>query len=63
MAVTWLCHSLPRVWLGPAQTGPTRSPTDPFETRPVLTVDRSALIVDLTPHVSDTVLLDPHVRR
>jgi hypothetical protein len=45
-----------------ARPGPTRSPTGSVRTRPVLTLDRSTLTVDLAPHVSDTVLLDPHVR-
>jgi hypothetical protein len=45
-----------------AKAQPISSPTGPVWTRPVLTVDRSTLTVDLAPHVSDTVLLDPHVR-
>jgi hypothetical protein len=60
--MTWQSHSLPRVRVSPARTGPTRRPTGPVRTRPELTVDRSMLTVDLAPHVSDTVLLDPHVR-
>jgi hypothetical protein len=45
-----------------ARPGPTRSPTSLARTRPILIVDQSTLIVDLAPHVSDTVLLDPHVK-
>ena len=63
MAMTWLCHSLPRVRLGPAQTGPTRAHQSPVRTQSVLTVDWSMLTVDLAPHVSDTGTLDPHVPR
>ena len=76
MATTWQRHSMPRVWAGPAQTGPTRARQSLFETqseltvdRSTLTVDRSTLIVDrstltvdLAPHVSGTDTLDPHVR-
>ena len=61
--MTWLCHSLPRVRVSLAQTGPTQAHQNLFETQPMLTVDRSMLTIDLAPHVSDTVLLDPHVRR
>ena len=60
--VTWLRHSMPRVQVSSAQTGPTRAHQSPFETRPMLTVDRSTLTVDLAPHVSDTEPLDAHVR-
>ena len=59
--VTWLRHSLPRVWVSPAQTGPTRARQSPLETQSVLTVDWSTLTVDLGPHVSDTEPLDPPV--
>jgi hypothetical protein len=47
-------------WRAKAQ--PKFIPTGPVWTRPVLTIDRSTMTVDLAPHVSDTVLLDPHVR-
>jgi len=62
MAVMWQRHSMPRVWVGPAQTGPTRAHQSPFETQSELTVDRSMLPIDLAPHLSGTDTQDPHVR-
>ena len=58
-AVTWQRHSMPR---GGPKPSPYPGPTGPVWTRPVLTVDRSTLTVDLAPHVSGTDTLDPHVR-
>ena len=63
MTTTWQRHSMPRVRVGPAQTGPTRARQSPFETQSELTVDRSTLTVDLAPHVSGIETLDPHVSK
>ena len=59
--MTWQRHNMPRVRVGPAQTGPTRARQSPFETQSELTVDRSTLTVDLGPHVNVTKTQDPHV--
>ena len=45
--MTWQHHSMPRVRVGLAQTGPTRARQSPFETQSELTIDRSMLTVDL----------------
>ena len=44
--MTWQHHSMPCVWAGLAQTGPTRARQSPFETQSELTIDRSMLTVD-----------------
>ena len=62
MATTWQRHSMPRVRVGPAQTGPTRARQSPFETQSELTVDQSTLTVDLAPQVSGTDTLGSYVR-
>ena len=61
--MTWQHHSMPRVRVGPDQTGPTRARQSPFETQSELTIDRSTLMVDLAPHVSDTKTPDPPVNK
>ena len=56
--MTWQHHSMPR---GGPKPSPYPGPTGLVWTRPVLTIDRSMLTVDLAPHVSGTDTLDPHV--
>ena len=46
-----------------AKTSPYPGPTGPVWTRSLLTVDRSTLMVDLAPHVSDTETPDPLVSK
>jgi hypothetical protein len=53
-------HRGAATWRAKAQ--PVSSPTGPVWTQPMLTDDRSTFTVDLAPQVSDTELLDPHVR-
>ena len=60
--MTWQCHSMPRVRVSPAQTGPTRAHQSPFETQSELTIDQSMLTADLAPQVSGIDTLGPHVR-
>ena len=58
--MTWLRHSLPHVRVSPAQTGPTRAHQSPFETWPMLIVDRSMLTIDQT-HMSVAQTLWTHM--